>query len=91
MVLDWITNFTALLEYTNYSKVDMVLLNVKLSDGKLNTRILDEIREQSEVPIVVLTGYMEDQIDPGFLKTKNCHFIPKPYPPFSLYGLISEL
>lgn len=102
MIKDFLTNYGYLvleaengeqaleIFYDNNSKIDLILLDVMMPkiDG---TKVLEEIREYSLVPIIMLTAKDSEFDEVSSLKSGADDFISKPFSPTILLARIENV
>ena len=71
-------------------KINLILLDIAMPhlDGFETLKI---IREKSNVPVIIATGYPVDQVSDQFNTIANVSFIQKPYVLKELKGKVQEV
>lgn len=70
--------------------VDLIIMDIKLGDEMDGIDAMKEIRKNSEVKVIYVTGNTDDTTKTRALETKHEAFLPKPITPDSLRQAISE-
>jgi CheY-like chemotaxis protein len=73
-----------------HGKIDLLMTDMGLP-GRTGRQLSQELRNTSkEIPIVLTSGYMENQCD-GESREPKTYFLPKPYSRAELFGLIGKI
>jgi PAS domain S-box-containing protein len=76
---------------TRQGEIDAVLLDMTMP-GMDGREVLEQLRHlNSEVPVVLSSGFSEDQALEGISVDPGTTFLRKPYPPSALQELVEEL
>jgi CheY-like chemotaxis protein len=75
----------------NAEDIDAILLDLTMP-GMDGREVLDEIRKVSEeIPVVLSSGFSEDQALQGLVDSSHTTFLRKPYAPCSLQQMMTRL
>jgi PAS domain S-box-containing protein len=69
-------------------QVDLVLMDIRLEGSMDGVEAADQIRSDFNIPVVYLTGYMDDNTVHRAMSTEPFGFILKPYEPRELHVAI---
>lgn len=76
--------------YANNTEIDIILLDVMMPE-KDGFEVLKEIREISEIPVIMLTAKSEEYDQLNYFKGGADDFIPKPFSPSILLAHIEAV
>lgn len=70
--------------------VDLIIMDIKLGDEMDGIDAMKEIRKNSEVKVIYITGNSDESTKTRASETKHEAFLPKPITPENLKQAISE-
>ena len=69
---------------------DIILINIKLLDAKVNQEFISHLKSISEIPIVILTGYKRAMIPNSFFDFEQIYFLQKPFSNYQLKTVLQD-
>ena len=69
---------------------DIILINIKLLDAKVNQEFLSYFKSISEIPIIILTGYKRKMIPDTFFDFEQIYFLQKPFSNYQLKTVLQS-
>ena len=69
---------------------DIILINIKLLDAKVNQKLLRHLKSISDVPIIILTGYKRKMIPNTFFDFEQIYFLQKPFSNYQLKTVLQD-